>query len=580
MPISTRTMSSTVHHRSGTIRHMFGLILCLGLVSFTVLVVTFQRLTPLDIEVKPTSNAPLETAPHYPGLNLTREQHVVNAIQHAWRGYVYYALDTDELLPIKRAGQNRLGKVQLTLIDALDTLMLANLQAEVAEARTHLASTSFRQNAYSATAELSTRVVPGLLSAFEISRDELYLAKARDLVYRVIPAFVECSRSTSPSTVTAYDREHDTAAKMNAPRWNRTILPTAHVHLIFGQPHELIQQVLQGPSNRVITLADAASPVLALSQLSRHTHDREYADLANATLRTLWRAHAASASTVNPLEAQLPGLLPLNYDVDTGEALSLGFYSFGLETGRYYEILLNLYIVTGGVHHEVLTKYISAMDDMIAHLIVDFELPHDVKGKALVSVLGKYKTKEMDSSVCFVPGMLAKGAQYGREHAVGELVERYVVHMDVAKGLLATCVHLYLREPTQLNAETYEWILPTWTSLQVQKEVEGHGFGLGSDATIGSLFTLYRVTQDAQYREMGWTIFKALERHCRTEVAYAPLESVKEKNHVEHQDPMDSALLSQTLKYLYLLFSPVEVFPFDTHVFTSQGHPLKIQSSM
>jgi mannosyl-oligosaccharide alpha-1,2-mannosidase len=33
--------------------------------------------------------------------------------------------------------------------------------------------------------------------------------------------------------------------------------------------------------------------------------------------------------------------------------------------------------------------------------------------------------------------------------------------------------------------------------------------------TVESLFIAYRLTRDSRYRDMGWKIFKAMEKHCR-----------------------------------------------------------------
>ena len=39
---------------------------------------------------------------------------------------------------------------------------------------------------------------------------------------------------------------------------------------------------------------------------------------------------------------------------------------------------------------------------------------------------------------------------------------------------------------------------------------------------------------------------------------------------------MQSFFLAETLKYLYLLFSPTTVIPLDEWVFNTEAHPLKI----
>jgi len=88
---------------------------------------------------------------------------------------------------------------------------------------------------------------------------------------------------------------------------------------------------------------------------------------------------------------------------------------------------------------------------------------------------------------------------------------------------------------------------------------------------IESAYTLYQVTKDPRYLEMGKTFFADLQRFCRTDSGYATLKSVVTK---EKGDLMPSYFLAETLKYLYLLFSP-EALDFPRVVFNTEAHPLR-----
>jgi mannosyl-oligosaccharide alpha-1,2-mannosidase len=44
----------------------------------------------------------------------------------------------------------------------------------------------------------------------------------------------------------------------------------------------------------------------------------------------------------------------------------------------------------------------------------------------------------------------------------------------------------------------------------------------------------------------------------------------------EKDDMMQSFFLAETLKYLYLLFSPSTVIPLDEWVFNTEAHPVRI----
>ncbi|KAJ2126927.1 Mannosyl-oligosaccharide 1 2-alpha-mannosidase mns2 [Coemansia sp. RSA 921] len=95
--------------------------------------------------------------------------------------------------------------------------------------------------------------------------------------------------------------------------------------------------------------------------------------------------------------------------------------------------------------------------------------------------------------------------------------------------------------------------------------------------TVESLFVMYRITGDQKYQEWGWQIFESIEQYARVEHGYAALVNVLQTNMTSNlEDSMESFFLAETLKYLYLLFSPPTVLPLDEYVFTTEAHPFRI----
>src|SRR5882724_10904650 len=102
--------------------------------------------------------------------------------------------------------------------------------------------------------------------------------------------------------------------------------------------------------------------------------------------------------------------------------------------------------------------------------------------------------------------------------------------------------------------------------------------------TVESLFVAYRLTGDPKYRQWGWEIFSAIEEHCKVEGGgYAAVLNV-DAVPVQQEDKMETFLMasgvhsfascrmfdhwptstqSETLKYLFLLFSDGSVLPLD-----------------
>ena len=105
---------------------------------------------------------------------------IVAAIRHAWRGYKDYAWGTDELKPLSKRGSSSPFNMGMTLVDCLDTLWLAGLQEEFDEARTWVAERLdiVHNSKTVSTFETTIRLLGGLLSAYHLSLDKLFLDKA------------------------------------------------------------------------------------------------------------------------------------------------------------------------------------------------------------------------------------------------------------------------------------------------------------------------------------------------------------------------------------------------------------------
>ncbi|KAJ1932913.1 hypothetical protein GGF37_006901, partial [Kickxella alabastrina] len=115
---------------------------------------------------------------------------------------------------------------------------------------------------------------------------------------------------------------------------------------------------------------------------------------------------------------------------------------------------------------------------------------------------------------------------------------------------------------------------------------QGDGFYFGNDRsyilrpeTVESLMIMYRITGDKIYKEWGWQIFLDIEKWTKTSSAYSAYHDVTSTKRNEMlTDSMESFFLAETLKYLYLLFSPVNYYSLDDYVFNTEAHPFKIMS--
>ena len=109
-----------------------------------------------------------------------RQRAIVDAIKHAWSSYKKYAWGHDDLLPLSKSHSSNDYGMAMTMIDSLDTLWLAGLQEEFNEARNWIAENlRFDTNQLKVIVfEVNIRVVGGLLSAYHLSQDKMFLEKA------------------------------------------------------------------------------------------------------------------------------------------------------------------------------------------------------------------------------------------------------------------------------------------------------------------------------------------------------------------------------------------------------------------
>jgi endoplasmic reticulum Man9GlcNAc2 1,2-alpha-mannosidase len=68
--------------------------------------------------------------------------------------------------------------------------------------------------------------------------------------------------------------------------------------------------------------------------------------------------------------------------------------------------------------------------------------------------------------------------------------------------------------------------------------------------TVESLFLAWRLTGDVRYREQGWAIFQAIEKHCKIETGgYASVLNVDELP-VKYEDKMETFLMVRAPSFL------------------------------
>ena len=118
-----------------------------------------------------------------------KQLEVIEATKHSWMAYEKYGFGRDEIKPISKSYHTWFG-IGLTLVDSLDTLLLMGLNDEYQRAKDWVATQlRFDVNRDVNLFECTIRELGGLLSAYTLTKDNLFLEKAKDLGERLLPAF-------------------------------------------------------------------------------------------------------------------------------------------------------------------------------------------------------------------------------------------------------------------------------------------------------------------------------------------------------------------------------------------------------
>jgi hypothetical protein len=249
-------------------------------------------------------------------------------------------------------------------------------------------------------------------------------------------------------------------------------------------------------------------------------------------------------------------LWPIHVQPNSGRTVGATI-SWGAMGDSFYEYLLKYWLLTGKRHEQYKRMYLESTRALISTLIVeDGGLTYVAESKN-----GKLE-KKMDHIVCFVPGMLALGAQH--------IPSVHDEHMDLAAKLAQTCYRMYSEQRTGLA--------PEFVRFGGGRMLIGAAHNLLRPEAIESMFYMWRFTKDPKYREWGWKMFLAFEKNCRLpNGGYAGLKRVDNLNSPK-DDKMETFWLAESLKYFLMLFSDDSLLNLGTHVLNTEAHPLRVLS--
>ncbi|XP_063393394.1 endoplasmic reticulum mannosyl-oligosaccharide 1,2-alpha-mannosidase [Cydia fagiglandana] len=473
---------------------------------------------PVLINNKPAFEIELNERPVFTGPTNAKQYAVVESFRHAWKGYKTHAWGHDNLKPLSGMPYDWFS-LGLTIVDALDTAFIMGLTEEFEEGREWVSKELvFTRNKDVNFFEVTIRVLGGLLANYHYTQDEMFLKKAEDLGDRLMAAF------NSPSGIPYSDVNLGTRTA-HAPEWSR-----------------------------YSTTAEVTTVQLEFRELSRASNNPAFED---------------AAAAVSEKIHQLPkkhGLVPIFINPNTGQFLPHATITLGARGDSYYEYLLKQWLHTGKTINYLLDDYLTAIEG-VREFLARRSTPNKYLFIGELLAGSEAFNPKMDHLTCFLPGTLALG------HANG-LPDW---HMTMAEELMTTCYLTYKAHPTFLAPEITHFNLASATSDMYTKTADAHS--LLRPEFIESLFYLYQITGNTTYQDWGWQIYQGFEKYAKVPNGYTSLANVKSEKPVQ-RDMMESFFLSETLKYLYLLFSDDRyLIDLSKYVFNSEAHPLPIHKS-
>ena len=477
-----------------------------------------------------------------------REQ-VKETFNKAWNDYKSICFGQDELFPNGKRCRNWIG-LGLTIIDAIDTMYIMNYNYdEFNVAKEFISNTlNFNKNVSVSFFETIIRCIGTMITLFDFTNDELYLNHLRILMDNLLPAF----------------------------NTDGLGFPASDINLLTGDIH------ISNCDGKCVVFADIASIQLEFNAACDRLKDYKYCAKSDHVINMIDPNHF-EYSLIG--EQIIAGHYPIMIGLDGTFASNI--YRWGAMGDSFYEYLLKLWIYEefsrklkakqfGYFYDENRAKqykrmYITAVDTMLETLYKK----NEYSNLYYIAEIDKNNfLAKMDELACFVGGNLAL-ASYRNITGDSKKSEKY---LNAAIELTETCYQMW--------HETKSGLAPEYVIFSKNGMHPGGGadYYLLRPETVESLFYLYRITNNEKYRKYGYEIYESIERNCRIDnkkgKGYVPIDKVNSnkarpfKSGLDHVMVMHSFFLSETLKYLYLLFSDEQLIPLDKYVFNTEAHPI------
>ncbi|KZW03978.1 alpha-mannosidase [Exidia glandulosa HHB12029] len=301
-----------------------------------------------------------------------------------------------------------------------------------------------------------------------------------------------------------------------------TGMPYARVHLQRG--------VLAGETSETCT-AGAGSLLLEFATLSRLSGDDRFEKAAFKAFFALWNRKSEI------------GLVGNTVNIWTGAWTAPAYAAIGAGQDSFYEYALKWYILSGE------PQFLDVWNDAYAAVMQYVRGPEGFWYRRVNMDSGDVSYWTLDSLSAFWPGLQVLGGD------IENAVKSHLIYWNLWKRFAG------LPEMYDINHG-----VATTLSYPLRPEF------------VESTWYLYTATRDPFYLDVGERILSDLTRRAKVDCGLTGIEDLITN---KQSDRMESFVLSETLKYLYLLFDEHNPINKDdsNFVFTTEGHVLHLNST-
>ncbi|KAL3671143.1 hypothetical protein V7S43_004324 [Phytophthora oleae] len=431
------------------------------------------------------------------------QQQARDMFYHGYRNYMEHAYPWDELKPLSCSGRrwdrrergdldDVLGGFSLTLVDSLDMLAVLGDREEFARAVKLVAgSVTFDRDVTVSVFESTIRVIGGLVSAHMLASPEHF-------------GMMDEGEYNGELLALALDLGRRLLPAFETP----TGMPVHRINLRRG--------VL--PKDRAAKLtcpAAAGSLLVEMAYLSRLSGDDRFEQRAKDAVVAIWDRRSDL------------DLLGSAIDVASGQWVhSHGGIGAGLDS--FFEYLLKYHLISGD--SQWLAMFNASYQAVETHVNHDDEyIEVDMNGGR-----DHVRARRVSALQAFWPGLQVlagdvSGAIRSHEHMF-PLWDEY--------GAMPELLDL---APRGTSKPGNRGTIISWARTSPLRP-----------ELIESTYHLYQATRDHKYLKMGRQMLQDIRRVSEVPCGYAAVGDI---HTLDVEDRMDSYFLSETAKYLYLLFS-------------------------